>query len=62
MNGILINQQELRVECYNQSTVAKGSKPEPVDAVANPADVIPPLFNAFKDVTEEEVDDVAMED
>lgn len=51
------------MECYNQSTVAKGSKPDPVDAVANPTDVIPPLFNAFKDVKEEEViDDVAMQD
>lgn len=51
------------MECYDQSTVAKGSKPDPVDAVANPTDVIPPLFNAFKDVKEEEVaDDVAMQD
>jgi hypothetical protein len=34
-----------------------------VDAVANPTDVIPPLFHAFKDVKEEEVvDDVAMQD
>jgi len=51
------------VECYNQSTAAKGTKPDPVDAVANPTDVIPPVFNAFKDAKEGEVvDDVAMQD
>jgi hypothetical protein len=56
----LINEQELRVECYNQSAVAKGRPPAPVDAVASPCDVIPPMFNALKNA-EEFPNDFAMQ-
>jgi len=50
------------VECYNQSAVAKGRPPAPVDAVANPCNVIPPMFNAFRDAKgDESANDFAMQ-
>ncbi|KAF8171875.1 hypothetical protein BJ912DRAFT_994799, partial [Pholiota molesta] len=40
---------ELRLECYMQSTVARGGPPAPVDPLAMPWAVIPPMFIEFED-------------
>ena len=45
--------QELRIECYAQSLIAQGKSPASVDAVTSPEAVIPPLFNAYPDETED---------
>jgi len=45
--------QELRLECYAQSVVAQGRPPASVDAARMPAAVIPPLFNAYLDETDD---------
>ncbi|KAF8963645.1 hypothetical protein BDZ97DRAFT_1919641 [Flammula alnicola] len=54
--------EELRLECYLQSSVARGCPPTAVDPVATPWAVIPPLFNAFKDEKHEEYGDDVMKD
>jgi hypothetical protein len=55
--------QELRVECYAQSLVAQGKTPASVDAVTTPEAVIPPLFNAYPDETDDALpNEIAMTD
>ena len=55
--------QELRVECYAQSLVAQGKTPASVDAVTTPEAVIPPLFNAYSDETDDAFpNEIAMTD
>ncbi|PPQ92419.1 hypothetical protein CVT25_008640 [Psilocybe cyanescens] len=60
--------EELRVECYLQSFIAKGCSPSPVDPIKTPWNVIPPMYNAFVDTIEDEDDadlflsDVIMKD
>ncbi|KDR75536.1 hypothetical protein GALMADRAFT_140176 [Galerina marginata CBS 339.88] len=59
--------EELRLECYLQSVVAKGSPPLPVNVTESPWEVIPPVFNAFKFEEDEEdadlfLNEVVMED
>ncbi|KAF9486082.1 hypothetical protein BDN70DRAFT_927110 [Pholiota conissans] len=41
--------EELRLDCYFQSKIAKGAPPAPVDAFAMPWNVIPPMFKEFRD-------------
>lgn len=40
--------QELRLECYLQSLIAKGAPPAPVDALETPWAVIQPTFKEFR--------------
>ncbi|KAF8911585.1 hypothetical protein CPB84DRAFT_1842075 [Gymnopilus junonius] len=46
--------EELRLECYLQTKIARGCKPDPVDPTATPWAVIPPVFNAYKDDSKDE--------
>ncbi|KAF8161387.1 hypothetical protein B0H34DRAFT_796187 [Crassisporium funariophilum] len=52
--------EEMRVECYLQSSVAQGKPPAPVDPIKTPWAVFPPMFNASRvenlDEEEEEED------
>ena len=38
----------MRSECYMQSMVASGKRPEPVDSAKTPWAVLPPIFNAVR--------------
>ncbi|KAH9485641.1 hypothetical protein JR316_0002551 [Psilocybe cubensis] len=60
--------EELRVECYAQSQIAKGCPPSVVDPVKAPWAVIPPVYNAFLDTSDDQKEtdtvltDVTMKD
>ncbi|KAF8058686.1 hypothetical protein FPV67DRAFT_1455214 [Lyophyllum atratum] len=56
--------EEMRTECYVQSTIATGGRPQTVDPVKTPWAVLPPYFNAFReDPMDDEHDlDLAMLD
>ncbi|PPQ82496.1 hypothetical protein CVT26_012950 [Gymnopilus dilepis] len=54
--------EELRVECYLQTLIARGTKPDLVDPVSTPWAVIPPVFNAFKDDSDDQDADMFLSD